>query len=213
MRCFLTLLALMAGTMSLPGEETGFVPLFNGQDLTGWKVIQGGKKEAWGAEEGVMFVKGGGGGWLVTEKEYDNFELRFEFKLPKMGNSGVALRTPAMGDPAYVGMEIQLLDDATWKQNYKELRPVQYTGAIYDVIAPSKDATKPFGEWNTMRIVCSGRRVTVELNGVVTVDANVDEFKDKVKTHPGLTRTSGHVGFQSHDGRVEFRHVRLKPLQ
>jgi hypothetical protein len=112
-------------------------------------------------------------------------------------------------------MEIQLLDDPWYKdpKNYKNgIRPVQLTGAIYGVVPPSKDATKPAGEWNTMRITAKGRRVAVELNGVKTVDADLDEHKGHFQEHPGLLRAKGHLGLQSHDGRVEFRDLYVKPL-
>jgi len=189
-----------------PGE--GFEPLFNGKDLTGWKVNEGGKMEFWGAENGILFVNGGGGGWLMTEKEYANFEVQLEYKMPKHGNSGVALRSPMRGDPAYVGMEIQLLDDANWSN----LRPTQFTGSIYDVVPPSKHVTKPFGEWNKIRIVAKGRQVMVELNGTKIVDANLDDYKERIRRHPGLVRDKGHLGLQSHDGRVEFRNLYVKAL-
>jgi hypothetical protein len=209
-------LALVVTAAAPPGDKdssAGFVPLFNGKDLSGWAVHDG-KMDAWGAEDGLLFVKGGGGGWLMTEREYGDFVLRLEFKLPKGGNSGVALRAPREGNPAYAGMEIQLLDDPWYKdrENYKSgIRPVQLTGAIYDVVAPSKDATKPAGEWNTMRITAKGRRITVELNGVKTVDADLDEQKAHFERHPGLLREKGHLGLQSHDGRVEFRNLLVKP--
>jgi hypothetical protein len=128
----------------------------------------------------------------------------------------VAVRAPLQGDPAYAGMEIQLIDDANWKG----LRPVQYTGAIYDVVAPTKQVSKPSGEWNQMRIVAQGRRLTVELNGTTIVDANLDDYKDRAKDdpakklrgHPGLLRTQGHLGFQSYNHRVDFRNLRIKEL-
>ncbi len=186
----------------------GFDALFNGKDLTGWKVNEGGNIKVWGADKGVLFVQGGGGGWLMTEHEYADFEVRLEYKMPKHGNSGVALRSPLKGDPAYAGMEIQLLDDANWK----DLRPAQYTGSIYDVVPPSKHVSKPFGEWNQMRIVAKGRKITVELNGTKIVDANLDDHKKHSKRHPGLLRDKGHLGLQSHDGRVEFRKLYVKPL-
>jgi len=186
----------------------GFDALFNGKDLTGWKVNEGGNIKVWGADKGVLFVQGGGGGWLMTEHEYADFELRLEYKMPKHGNSGVALRSPLKGDPAYAGMEIQLLDDANWK----DLRPAQYTGSIYDVVPPSKHVSKPFGEWNQMRIVAKGRKITVELNGTKIVNANLDDHKEHSKRHPGLLRDKGHLGLQSHDGRVEFRKLYVKPL-
>ena len=186
----------------------GFDALFNGKDLTGWKVNEGGNIKVWGADKGVLFVQGGGGGWLMTEHEYADFELRLEYKMPKHGNSGVALRSPLKGDPAYAGMEIQLLDDANWKG----LRPAQYTGSIYDVVPPSKHVSKPFGEWNHMRIVAKGRKITIELNGTKIVNANLDDHKEHSKRHPGLLRDKGHLGLQSHDGRVEFRKLYVKPL-
>ena len=190
----------------VPGP--GFEQLFNGKDLTGWKVNEGGKFEKWGAADGLLYVDGGSGGWLMTENEYADFDLRLEYKMPKHGNSGVALRSPMRGDPAYVGMEIQLLDDRNWSN----LRPTQFTGSIYDVVPPSEHVTKPFGEWNKMRIVAQGRHVTVELNGIKIVDANLDDYKDKTTKHPGLLREKGHLGLQSHDGRVEFRNLYVKPL-
>src|SRR5690242_9876681 len=73
------------------GPPPGFASLFNGKDLTGWKVNEGGNLKKWGAADGLLFTRGGGGGWLMTEQEYDDFELRLEFRLPKAGNSGVAL--------------------------------------------------------------------------------------------------------------------------
>src|SRR5262249_53426080 len=126
--------------------------------------------------------------------------------------SGVALRSPMEGNPAYAGMEIQILDDAWHKENYKGLKPTQLTGSIYDVVPPSKSVTKPVGEWNRMRIVAKGRHVMVVLNGTKIVDANLDEHKDRFKTHPGLERAKGHLGLQSHDGRVEFRGLYVKLL-
>lgn len=190
------------------GDEVpkGFVPLFNGKDLAGWKAT--GKAEVWGAANGILFVQGGGGGWLMTEKEYDNFELRLEFKMPQKGNSGVALRSPWQGNPAYAGMEIQLLDDASWKG----LRPTQQTGSIYDVVPAAKVVTKPQGEWNQICIICQGRQVAIEVNGEKLVDANLDEYKKHFERHPGLQRAGGHLGLQSYNFRVEFRNIFIKPL-
>jgi hypothetical protein len=195
----------------------GFTPLFNGKDLTGWKVRQGGNPDVWGAEPGILYVNGKGGDWLMTEKEYSDFELRLEFKLPKAGNSGVALRCGLKGNPhSEAGMEIQLLDDPWYldKKNYKEgLKPTQKTGSIYGIVPPSKDALKPVGEWNQMRITANGPRIAVELNGEKIVDANLNDHKDKEKDHKGMMRPKGHLGLQSHDGRVEFRNLYVKELK
>ncbi len=191
----------------------GFQPLFNGKDLTGWKVLDG-KMDVWKAENGMIVVTGKGGGWLMTEKEYGDFELRLDFKIPKAGNSGVALRAPMAGPPTYFGMEIQILDDPWYldSKNYKGLRKTQLTGSIYDVVPPSKEVLKPVGQWNTFHITAKGRQITIELNGTKIVDANLDNYKDRATKHPGLLRTKGHLGLQSHDGRIEFRNLYVKPL-
>jgi hypothetical protein len=217
MKC-VALAVLFAAAALLRGDEasvppkppTGFKALFNGKDLEGWQ-IHNGKLASWSAdkEKGILFVKGGGGGWLMTDKEYGDFELRLEFKVPKGGNSGVALRAPLKGDPAYQGMEIQILDDA----GHKGIKEWQHTGAIYGVVPPTKVATKPLGEWNQYRIVCKGRKVTIELNGTKVVDANLDDYKAKhAKDHPGILREKGHIGLQEHGGRVEFRNLFIKEL-
>jgi hypothetical protein len=191
----------------------GFTSIFNGESLDGWKAT--GKMDKWGAEPGLIVCKGGGGGWLLTEKEYGNFEFRCEYRWgDKGGNSGVALRTPEKGDPAYVGMEIQLIDDENWEQVHKfKLQDWQNTGAIYNVQAPKLQNNKPIGEWNSIKIVANGRKVNVVLNDKELVNANLDDYKDKNDKHPGLTREKGRVGFQSHDGRVEFRNVFIKELK
>jgi hypothetical protein len=191
----------------------GFTPLFNGKDLTGWKPT--GKADAWAVENGSIVCKGGGGGYLLTDKEYADFEFRCEYKWSKEGgNSGVGLRTPEKGDPAYQGMEIQLIDDENWERvNKFKLAAYQHTGSIYDVQPAKPAANKPIGEWNAVRIVCQGRKVTVEQNGKELVNANLDDYKAKFEKHPGLKRDKGHVGFQSYNIRVEFRNVAIKELK
>jgi hypothetical protein len=192
----------------------GFTPLFNGKDLTGWRVNEGGNLEVWGAENGVLFVKGGGGGWLMTDKEYSDFELRLDFKMPEKGNSGVAIRCALKGNPHLeAGMEIQLLDDEYHRRTLPDLKVSQLTGSVYDIQGPAVDALKPIGQWNSMRIVAKGRQLSVELNSVKTVDINLDKYQNKVKTHKGMLNEKGHLGLQSHDGRVEFRNLYVKELK
>lgn len=188
----------------------GFTSLYDGKSLTGWQVLNG-KKEVWIADEkaGTFHTTKGGGGWLMSEKEYGNFELRLQFKVPKGANSGVALRAPLKGDPAYQGMEIQILDDP----NYKGLKEWQHTGSIYGVVPSSSQPNKPLGEWNDYRIVCKGPKVMVELNGKVIVDADLNEHKEKHgKSHPGILRDKGFIGVQDHGGKIEFRNVFIKEL-
>lgn len=218
MRRLLILLTLFVLSVPVHAEEPktppeGFKSLFNGKDLDGWQAT--GKKEVWGADKdtGVLFVAGGGGGYLMTDKEYGDFELRFQYKMPKNANSGVALRSPLKGDPAYVGMEIQLIDDINWKG----LQTWQHTGSIYNVVPASKLPFKGPDVWNTVRIVCKGRQVLIQINGETVVDQDLDEFKKEehkktLDKHPGLLRDKGHLGFQSYNVRVEFRDIWIKEL-
>lgn len=204
--------ALRAGAERGEKKEEGFRPLFNGVDLKGWKEYEG-KPGNWVVEKDMLICKGQGGGWLGTEKDYDNFELRLEYRLLPAGNSGVYLRAPEKGWISRLGMEIQILDDAHPK--YAKLKDWQYCGALYHVVGPSVKVTRPAGEWNEMRIRANGRQVTVTLNGKKIVDANLDKALEDpaiAKEHPGLKRTTGKIGLQSHSERVEFRNIRVREL-
>jgi HEAT repeat protein len=179
--------------------------LFNGKDLTGWELVGG--STPWGVKDGVLYTEGGGGGWISTVKEYGNFKLDLEFRVPQGGNSGVFLRTPREGDPAYVGMEIQVLDD--YAPEYANLHSWQYTGSIYGVQAPSMRVSKKAGEWQHYVIVADGPHVTVTLNEQLIVDADLVSHMDLEKTHPGLKRRGGYIGLQNHSTRIEYRNIRI----
>jgi hypothetical protein len=220
MRRCLFLLPLAAAVWAVPAVHCadpdvpdGFesVLRWSGKDLTGWTVTEGADIKHWGAEDGILYTDGKpGGGWLMTEKEYADFEIRLEYRVPPNGNSGVGLRSPLKGDPAYAGMEIQVLDD--YGSDYKSLQPFQYTGSIYGVVPPAKRVTRRWGQWNQMHITAKGRQVIVEVNGTEVVNANLDDHKDQADKHPGLLREKGHIGLQSHTDRVEFRNITIKPL-
>jgi HEAT repeat protein len=195
----------------IPSRKTPFEgSLFNGADLTGWRSI-GGNEGSWGVDQGLLYTTGEGGGWLSTVRQYDNFELDLDFRLAEGGNSGVFLRSPREGDPAYTGMEIQVLDD--YAAEYASLHPWQYCGSIYGVQAPSLRASRKAHEWQHYRIVALGSHISITLNGQLIVDADLASQMDKESTHPGLKRRSGFIGLQSHTRRVEFRNITLKQLE
>jgi hypothetical protein len=193
------------------GAEPGFVSLFDGQTLNGWTLV-GQHGPGYIVKDGMIVCPKGGGGNLYTEKEYSNFIFRFEYRLEPGGNNGVGIRAPLEGDAAYVGMEIQILDNE--HPQYKDLRPAQYHGSVYDVIPAKRGYVKKPGEWNTEEIRAEGRRIQVTVNGTVILDADLDSVKDPevLKKHPGLLRKSGHIGFLGHDEYVEFRNIRIKEL-
>jgi len=183
--------------------------LLGGKDLEGWEVVDG-KPEAWVAEERVLATTGNEGGWLSTDREYADFQLELEFRVPPGGNSGVFLRAPRGGNPAFAGMEIQILDD--YADQYANLKAYQYCGSLYATEPARPRAAKPAGEWQKMEILCVGRRVMVRVNGALVVDANLDDYAKLFEGHPGLRRAKGYIGLQSHGSRLEFRKIRIKDL-
>lgn len=194
--------------------EPGFTSLFNGKDLSGWKLV-GKKGEGYGVKDGVIYCAKGGGGNLYTEKEYGDFILRFEFKLEEGSNNGLGIRAPLEGDAAYVGMELQILDDSIAEKKYGKLRPTQFHGSIYDVVPAKRGALKGPGQWNAQEVACSGRNVKVTLNDQVILDANLNNIQDGavLLKHPGLLRDRGHIGFLGHNDYVEFRNIRIMEVK
>jgi hypothetical protein len=194
----------------LPPEEPLFEgTLFSGMDLSGWQII-GNSPDSWLADNGVLAARRGGGGWLATTRQYRNFELELEFRLPADGNSGVFVRAPLQGDPAYTGMEIQVLDDYAAK--YADLQPWQYTGSIYGIVAPTTRASHKSGQWQHLKIFCQGPQVQVTLNGTQIVDANLIDFMESAASHPGIKRRKGYIGLQNHSTEIEYRNIRLTEL-
>ncbi len=205
--------ALLVTGCSTAHRENGFVSIFDGQTLNGWKHV-GGPTNGYGVKDGAIYCSTNGLN-LFTEKSYGDFILRFEFKLVDGSNNGIGIRAPYWGNAAYVGMEIQVLDDAAADRGkWGKLRPEQYHGSIYDVVAAKSRALKPVGQWNTEEITADGRHIKVVVNGVTTVDANLNDVTDPevIRRHPGLFREQGHIGFLGHGRYVEFRNLRVKEL-
>jgi hypothetical protein len=199
--------AVDAGLCPKEAQE-GFVSLFDGKTLDGWQ----GDTKGYKVENGTLVCAPGGN--LYTTTEHANFIFRFEFKLPPMGNNGVGIRTPAKGNPAYGGMEIQILDDH-YKDKHPGLHPYQYHGSIYGVVPAKPGFQKPIGEWNSEEILAQGSHIKVTLNGTVIVDADLDKIEKPMdgNEHPGLHNKSGVIGFLGHGDRVEFRNIRVKDLK
>jgi hypothetical protein len=193
-------------------KADGFVALFNGRNLDNWI----GNKTSYVVENETIEVKpgDGSGGNLYTEKEYSDFILRFEFLLTPAANNGIGIRAPLQGDAAYVGMEIQVLDDTA--PVYADLKPYQYHGSVYGVIPAKKGYQKPLGEWNYEEISAIGTKIKVVLNGTVIVDGDIAGPRDNGtldhNDHPGLKNQTGHIGFLGHGSELSFRNLRIKDL-
>ena len=199
--------------LTVSEQADGFVSLFNGKNLDGWV----GNKTDYKVDNGEILVEptgGGGSGNLYTEKEYQDFAYRFEFQLTPGANNGIGIRAPLEGDAAYVGMEIQVLDNTA--PIYANLQKYQYHGSVYGVIPARREFLKPVGEWNEEEIWIQGTRIKVTLNGTVIVDGDIAEAsKDGTidhNQHPGLKNVKGHIGFLGHGSVLRFRNIRIKTL-
>jgi Domain of Unknown Function (DUF1080) len=211
-------------TPQLTAEEkaAGWRMLFDGVSTKGWRGL--GKtdfpKQGWRVEEGeLQLVKENGktgGGNIITEDLYSDFELTCEWKISPGGNSGIKYNLP---NPAKdVGCEYQVLDDG--KNHDATLHEGTRTAAsLYDVIAPSADKKiNPVGEWNQTRIVVQGNHVEHWLNGVkvVAFDFGSDDLKAKIaeskfKTVAGWgVKTKSPILLQDHGDAVSFRNMKIK---
>jgi WD40 repeat protein len=188
-------------------KEGSWQPLFDGRTLDGWTVHKGDINN-WGVEKDLLFTRGKDRGWLMTEKEYGDFELRLEYRMTKKTNSGVAVRSPAEGDPAFTGMEIQIIDEAS----YPKLKPDDITGSLFGVVPSLQPQVRAATFWNRMHITVRGRRLTVDLNDSCVLVADLDRYESQSKRFPGLLRNKGRIGLQSHTSRIDFRDLYVRPL-
>ena len=203
------------GTMpaSAPGKNPppGFVSIFNGRDFSGWD----GPVENYEVKDGAIVCKPKMGGTIFTQREFTNFIVRLEFKLPPGGNNGLALRYPGAGDAAYAGMcECQVLDDHFEKATGQKIDPRQAHGSAYGMVAARRGFQRPIGEWNFEEVTVRGSTIKVELNGTVILDADLSHVTEFMANHPhpGKDRASGHFGFAGHNDPVRFRNIFIQSL-
>lgn len=198
--------------LSKKEKQQGYQLLFDGKSMNQWT----GATDTYLPENGTITIhpEKGSGGNFYTKKEYSDFDFRFEFKLTAGANNGIGIRAPLEGDAAYVGMEIQILDNKA--AEYKDLHPYQYHGSIYGVVPAKRGYLKPVGDWNTEEIIANGPKIKVILNGTVITDADITKAREDGtmdgKQHPGLKRDKGHIGFLGHGSVVQFRNIRVKEL-
>jgi hypothetical protein len=195
--------------------------LFNGKDLSGWRLYKGGAAgDGWAVEDGALTLKKAGGGNIVTEAEYGDFELEFDWKISKNGNSGVMYfvrELPQAAQPYQTGPEYQVLDNAGHADGKI---PSHTAGSIYDLVTPSADVTKPVGDWNHARIVVHKGHIEHWLNGKKVAESSYGDAKwkalvagSKFKAMPDFaTEPKGRICLQDHGDPVWYRNIRIRKL-
>ncbi|MGC6426492.1 MAG: 3-keto-disaccharide hydrolase [Akkermansiaceae bacterium] len=209
MKSFLTLFFSLFLISCADCTEEQFVDLFNGKDFTNW----GGEGET--EKFGYVVVDGVIEStpkcrFLITDKEYTNYVLHFEFQLTPGANNGLGIHYPGKGDAAYAGMEIQILDNTHPK--YAKLKDYQFHGGLYTLKAAKKGHLKPVGEWNQEIVTINGSKVKVELNGVIIMEADLDEINKAHPKHKGAKRRKGHLAFCGHGDIIRLRNLKIKEL-
>ncbi len=198
--------AAQANAMLGRVDADGFVPVFDGKTLAGWR----GDVDSYEIHDGAIRCKAGAGGNLFTDAVWQDCVVRIEFRLPPGGNNGLALRYPGNGNPARMGVEVQVLDDGHAK--YADLKAWQAHGSVYGVAASHRGYLRPAGEWNYQEVTTKGTRYTVVLNGTTILDADVAAMKSELEDHVGKNAREGHFGFCGHGDAVEFRAIAIKRL-
>jgi len=203
--------------LAAKGDE-GFVPVFNGRDLSGWA----GAVDDYMVEDGAITCKPGKGGTLFTQDQYEDFVVRLEFKLPPGGNSGLAIRYPGEGHGTWNSFcELQVLDDGHPKYNdpndpkFYDLKPQQAHGSFYACVASHRGYLRPTGQWNFQESTIVGTTAKVELNGFVILETDISKVDPATFMYPlerftGRNNTKGHFGFNGHTDPVQFRAIRIR---
>jgi hypothetical protein len=212
-----TLLFALLFTVSVNGKkEDGFVSLFNGKDLSGWKTTGNWLPQ----KDGSLLIKPKPNqkGWqrysdyLISEQKFGDFILELEYKYPTKGNSGVFFRIGDPKDPVGTGIECQILD-STGKLD-DEMGHHDH-GGIIRTVGPKMNMSKKVGEWNHMAINCRGHHIRIALNGIEIINHWMDsQSEDKKLTGVGDRPLSGHIGLQDHGtpNNLFFRNLRIKRL-
>lgn len=201
-------------------KAEGWKLLFDGKSTAGWrgfknKVVPAG----WKAIEGCL-VRVGSGGDIITDEEFDDFELKLEWRISPGGNSGIFFRVGEADDLRYVwetAPEMQVLDNS---EHADGRSPLTSAGSNYALHAPTKDVTRPVGLFNEVRLVVRGGHVEHWLNGekIVEYELGSPEWKklvegSKFRSMPRYgSLTKGHIALQDHGDRVWYRNIKIRPL-
>ena len=196
-------------------SNSEWTSIFDGKSLDSWSTT--GNPEGWTVEDECIVCTVQDGKYLYTQDQYENFLLSVDFKIAEKTNSGIFFRWSDLDDPVHTGIEIQIFDSYG-----QEVSDTHTCGAIYDMVAPSSNPSKPAGEWNNILITSVPNYVSVEKNGVQIAEMDVDQWEEAGKNADGSKNKfkyawkdmpqKGHIGLQDHGGKVWFRDLKIQQL-
>lgn len=208
-------------TLTPAEKKAGWVLLFNGRDTSGWRSYNHKPHDSWEVVNGQLHCKKTDvkqRADMITLKQYDNFELTFDWKVDKGANSGVLYHVLETSGPAYVtGPEYQLIDDEGYPEKLEEW---QKSGSDYAMHPPSAIAAKPAGEYNHSKIIVKGAHVEHWLNDKKVADFEAwtpewQQLKEKGKWKDakdyGMAK-KGYIALQDHGGGVWFKNIKLRKI-
>ncbi|MEP6747806.1 MAG: DUF1080 domain-containing protein [Bacteroidota bacterium] len=211
-----------ADNMLTPAEKkAGWILLFDGKSTDGWRPYKNAASDGWEIVNGEIHCKDKDvkhRADLITQEEYGDFELAFDWKVGKAANSGLIYRADEKQDASYLSAtEYQLIDDAGYPE---KLQNWQNSGADYDMHPPTKIASKPSGQYNHSVIKAKGKHIEHWLNGVKvaayeigTPEWHVLKEKSKFKDIKGWGENSqGYIALQDHGGGIWFKNIKIKKL-
>lgn len=194
---------------------SGFVSLFNGKNLSGWVPPNGGRSDAWGVVNGVLTAtpQQGGDQWLLSDREYEDFDFRLEYRWPeKGGHTVIMLRGKPTAENAVDGLMVNIGDDDHFPEIHgREIGTRYQTGGIQAIQVSPSPLNRPIGEWNSLRIISQRQRIRVVHNDRETVNVDLDEHANRAGKMPAIARSRGAIVLTAHWGRVEFRNLFLGP--
>lgn len=219
----LLIFTAMVPTVSDRKKPGKWQSLFDGKTTKGWHIFNKVKPPSgWGVVDETLTLVEKEAGDLVTDSEYENFELEIEWRISEGGNSGILYNVVEGSQYAatyHTGPEMQILDDAHHPDAKAGKNNNRTAGSNYDLIAPSKKA-KPAGEWNKVRLVVNKGHVEHWLNGEKVVDYQLwnPEWEQMVKSSKFIAMPDygkakkGHIALQDHGDKVWFRNIRIRQL-
>lgn len=205
-------------------QQQGWQLLFDGKNMSQWRNFKNTDiRQQWSIQDNAIHLSAKGGGDLISKQQYQNFELKLDWKVSKKGNSGIFILADEIAEQIYFhAIEIQVVDNDIKPNTDKPIHKVakHLSGAIFDIIPSPKASLKPTGDWNSVHIKFLNKQLTVWQNNIEVTDINLESvqweklvIQSKFTLWPGFAKNaSGHIGLQDHGDPVWYKNIKIREL-